>query len=127
MGQIRVRTQDDPFLSRSIPIDHLQVSGTSTGTANTLLTVRENVLLKVRQLRVANITGTDATLTLHSVADGGSISDANAEMKALTIPANSNADMTPFVGQLYTAGTTLEVYSGTTNALVMSGWAEEIL
>lgn len=127
MDQIRVRTQDAPFTRRQVPIPHLQVAATSSGTADTLTTVRTGVVLQIKRLKVANITGTAANLSINSIPSGGAIGDGNAECRDLSIPANSNVDLTDLVGQLYEAGTVIKAYSGTTNALVLSGWAEEIL
>lgn len=126
-GQIRVRTQDEALKARKVPIPHLQVAATTSGTADTLLTVRSGVLMQIHQLRVANITGTVAALSLNSIPSGGSIGDDNAEFRSVDIPANTSADLTNYIGQMYDAGTVIKAYSDTTNALVISGWAEEIL
>lgn len=125
--QLRVRTQDPPFKSRKVPIPHVQVSATTSGSADTVFTARTGTLWQVGQLRVANITGSAATLSLNSIPSGGSIGDSNAEMKTLSIPANTNADLTDYIGQLYEQGTVMKAYSDTSNALVISGWAEELL
>ncbi len=125
--QHRVQTPDVVVETRPIPINHVQISATSSGTANSLLTVRSGVLLRLKRLTVTNITGTSATLSLHSIPSGGSIGDSNAEAKGVSIAANTMMDLTDYVMQLYEAGTEIQAYSGTTNALVIHGWAEEIL
>lgn len=127
MDQIRVRTQDQAVGRRPVPISHVTISGTATGTANTVYTVRTGVLLEVRRLVVSNITGTAATLTLHTIPSGGSIGDANAELKGFSVPANKAEDLTDLIGGLYAPGTVFSAYSGTANALVVHGWAEEVL
>jgi len=127
MAQQRIRTQDIPVARREIPIGHLRVSATTSGAAETLLTVRAGVLLKVMQLAVNNTTGTAATLNLNSIPSGDSIGDANAEFVALSVPANTAADLTPYIGQMYEEAAVIKAYAGTTNALVLHGWAEEIL
>lgn len=124
---LRVRTQDDNVGRRSIPIPHLIVSATTSGAANTLLTVRPKVSLIVRQLSVVNVTGSAATLSVNSVPAAGSIADANAEFVAYSVAANTAVDLTSLIGQFYVAGTVLRAYSGTANALVLHGWAEEVL
>lgn len=127
MDQIRVRTQDEGVGRRPIPITHTQVSATSEGAANTILTVGAAVNLLVKRLTVCNITASAATFSLNSVPSGGSIGDGNAELRGVSIPANTASDLTDFIGQFYEKGATLEAYSDTANALVVHGWAEEIL
>lgn len=127
--ELRVRNTQDVYAvpQRTVPIDHLLITATSSGSAQTLYTVRAGVMFKVRQLSVVNVTGSAATLSLHSIPSGGSIGNSNAELLAVSIPANSAADLTPYVGGLYKAGATLRVYSGTGSALVIHGWGEEVL
>lgn len=129
MTETRVLTReiDVPVVSRPVPITHVLVTATSSGSAQTVATVRANVMLKIRQLSVANITGSAATLFLNAIPASGSIGDSNAEAKGVSIAANSINDITPYIGGLYTAGMVLKVYSGTGSALVIHGWAEEIL
>lgn len=112
---------------RAVPIAHLNITATTSGTAQTLFTVRENATLELKRLAMANTTGSAAALTLHSVPSGGSIGVGNAELVAVTVPANSSADITDVIGGLYEQGTTLEVYSDTSGALTIHGWGEEIL
>lgn len=127
--ELRVRSQDVGGFpaSRAIPLDHLLITATTSGTAQTFATVRANTMLKIRQLSVVNATGSAATLTLHSVQDGGSVATGNTEISALSVAANTAVDLTAFVGGLYKAGTTLQAYAGTGSALVLHGWAEEVL
>jgi hypothetical protein len=112
---------------RPIPIAHLSVTATTSGTAQTLFTVRPNVAFEVKRLAVANVTGSTATLSLHSVPSGGTIGVTNAELFAVDVPANSSANLTDFIQGFYEQGTTLEVYSGTSAALTVHGWGEEVL
>lgn len=127
--EVRVRNTQDVYAvpQRTVPIDHLLITATSSGSAQTLYTVRTGVMLKIRQLAVVNVTGSAATLSLHSIPNGGSIGNSNAELLAVSIPANSAADLTSYVGGLYKAGATLKVYAGTGSALVIHGWGEEVL
>jgi hypothetical protein len=129
MSEFRVRTEQEVGIvgARPIPLPHLLITATSSGGAQTFATVRSGVVLRIKQLAVANVTGTAATLSLNTIPSGGSIGDSNAEAKAVSIPANSLADITDFVGGMYAGGTTFKVYSGTGSALVIHGWAEEIL
>ena len=113
--------------SRSVSIPHLNITATAIGSAETLFTVRENVTFQVKRLAVINTTGTAVTLSLHTVPSGGSAATGNAELLGVSIPANTASDLTDFIGGLYEAGTTFEVYSGTNGALVIHGWGEENL
>lgn len=127
--ELRVRSRElGSFpVSRGVPLDHLHITATTSGTAQTLATVRTGVMLKIKQLSVVNTTGSAATLTLHAIPDGGSIATGNAELVAYSVAANTAVDLTALVGGLYKAGTVLAAYSGTGSALVLHGWAEEVL
>lgn len=113
--------------SRPIPLKHLLVTATTSGTAQTFHTVRAKAMLKIKSLVVSNVTGTAATLSLNSIPAAGSIGDGNAELKAFSVAANTAIDLTSLVGGLYEAGTLIKAYSGTGSALVLHGWAEEVL
>jgi len=125
MAELRVRSeQSNPIVaSRLIPLRHLPL----TDALQTLTTVRQGVMLRVGQLSVANVSASAATITLHSVPSGGTASDGNAEMKGLSIGANSAVDLTDRIGGLYEAGTTLRALASVNDALVLHGWGEEIL
>ena len=128
--ELRVRSDQqisEYVPARSIPIDHLVITATSSGAAQTLYTVRAEVKARVMALAVVNTTGSAATLTLHSIPSGGSIGTSNIELAAVSIPANTAADLTKYIMGLYSPGTVLKVYSGTNGALVIHGWAEEQL
>ena len=125
---VRVDQQISEYVpQRPIPLSHLLITATTSGAAQTFHTVRAKVMLKVKALSVTNVTGTAAALTLHSIPASGSIGDGNAELKGYSIPANTAVEVTALVGGLYEAGTVLKAYSGTGSALVLHGWAEEVL
>lgn len=125
---VRVDQQISEYVpARPVPISHALITATTSGAAQTVYTVRVGVMLKIKQLTVANVSGAAATLTLHSIPSGGTIVDSNAELKAYSVAANTAIDLTSLVGGLYEAGTTIKVYSGTGSALVLHGWAEEVL
>lgn len=125
----RIRISDPaPIVGkRYVPIDHLLITATSSGSAQTLYTVRAGVMLKLGGLSVANTSGSAVALTLYGVPSGGSVGTSNMELGAVSIPANSSADLTPYVGGLYKSGATLRVFAGTGSVLVIHGWGEEIL
>lgn len=112
---------------RPTPIEHVLITGTTSGAAQTIFTARERTLAEVKRLAVANTSASPVTLSLHSVPAGGAIGTGNAELGAVSIPANTSSDLTDFVGGLYEAGTTLEVYAGTASVLVIHGWVSEKL
>lgn len=127
MSEARVRL-NDPFVgSRPIPLPHVQVNATTSGGADTFATVRTGVILKIKQLAAVNTTGAAALIYLNSIPSGGTIGDDNAEIKAASIPANTAADLTSYIGQVYAPGTVLKVYSDTADAITIHGWAEEVL
>ena len=128
----RVRVNDGRGIdSRPIPIPHLRVNATTSGAADTLLTVRDpgisNLILVIKHLAVVNTTGSAATLSLNSIPSGGSYGFGNAELVAYSVAANTAVDITDLVGQFYQTGTVLKAFSGTSDALVVHGWAEEVL
>lgn len=129
MSELRVRADQEVGIvsSRHVPLGHLLITATSSGAAQTFYTVRTGVMLKVRRLAVVNITGSAATLSLNAIPNGGSIGDSNAELRAVSIPANTAADLTDYIGGMYEAGAVLKAYAGTGSALVLHGWGEEIL
>lgn len=125
--RVRIESQSGAVAARPVPLPHLLITATTSGAAQTFYTVRSGVMLKVRQLSVVNVTGSAATLSLHAVPASGSIGNGNAELLAYSVAANTAVDLTALVGGLYTAGATLQAYSGTGSALVLHGWAEEVL
>jgi hypothetical protein len=125
--RVRVSDVSQNVGSRFVPIEHLLVTATTSGTAQTLYTVRDKVMLKLGRLSVANTSGSAATLTLYAVPSGGAVGTGNIELGAVSIPANSAADLTPYVGGLYKSGATLKVFAGTGSVLVVHGWGEEVL
>ncbi|MGL4310397.1 MAG: hypothetical protein ACRCSU_07900 [Paracoccaceae bacterium] len=129
MSESKVRVKDDYTIvgRRTIPLPHLLITATTSGTAQTFYTVRDETVLQVTRLAVVNVTGSAATFSLHSIPSGGAIGNGNAELLAVSVPANSAANLTEYLGGAYEGGTTLKVYSGTGSALVVHGTGEEIL
>lgn len=125
---VRVEQELSEYVSaRKVPIDHLLVTATTSGGAQTLYTVRARAMMAVKSLRAANITASAATLTMHSIPSGGSLATANTEFAGLSIPANTIADLTDYIAGLYTEGTVLKAYSDTGSAIILHGWGEEVL
>lgn len=112
---------------RLVPIPKLLITATTSGGAQTLLTVATGQAFEIVRLVVANITGSAATLTLHAVPSGGSIANGNAELVGYSVAANSPVDLTDWVQGLYPEGATLQAWSGTGSALVLSGYGKQIV
>lgn len=124
----RVRINDSkPVGERFAPIPHLNITATTIGAAEVLFTVREPVVIEVKRLSAINTTGGLVTLALFSVPSGGSASAANAELWDVDLPGNTAADLTDFIGGLYEAGTTLQVYSSVSGAITIHGFVRELL
>lgn len=72
----------------------------------------------IKEMTVCNVTGTDASLTLHIVPAAGTASDANCEFKAVTIAANE----TKIFGRtsVMETGDMIQALSGTADALALS-------
>lgn len=107
--------------NRSVPVEGLTITATSSGGAQTLFTTEEQVVTHVDRMTVVNITGTAATLSLHMVPDGGTIGNGNKELDAFNVPANTTLPVQDLLGGAYPPGTTCEVYSGTNGSLVIRG------
>lgn len=123
-----VRTQSEVghVSDRSIPLPHLLVTATSSGAAQTFYTVRAGVLLKIKRLSAMNTSAGAVVLNVHSIPSGGSIGTGNTEI-AISIPANTAADFSDYIGGLYAAGTVIAAYAATGGVIVLHGWAEEVL
>ncbi|MEO0564094.1 MAG: hypothetical protein AAF125_18460, partial [Chloroflexota bacterium] len=108
-NQFRVRTNDGRQVSTYLaPITHTLISGTNSGSANTIYTVGQSAAL-VKRLAVVNTSGSSVNLTLHAVPDSGSIATGNTELNEYAIAADTSVDLTEIIGGYYQEGTTLEV------------------
>lgn len=124
--QVRIFEGDQYVASRLVPVSKTLITATTGGTAQTIWTVQDQKAFEVTRLVASNITSTAATLTLHAVPDGGSIGSGNAEIVGYSVAANTAVDITDLVQGLYPSGTTLQAWSGTTSALVVSGYGKEL-
>ncbi len=96
----------------------MAISSTQIGTtATTINTSTNNTATTV--IFFCNTTGSAATLTAHVVPSGGSVSDTNAIIKNLTIPANDTYIMN--AEKLVLANLdTIQCLSGTASAISAS-------
>lgn len=125
--RIRISDPSPIIAKRYVPIDHLLITATTSGTAQTLYTVRTGVMMKLGGLAVANTSAAPVALTLYAVPSGGSVGTGNMELGAVSIAANSSVNLALIVGGLYKAGATLKAFAATGSVLVIHGWGEEVL
>lgn len=119
-------TQDNKILSRETPIANLNVTATTSGGAQALHVVPQGQAVIVSKLVACNVTIMPATLTLHVVPAGGSISSTTASLVGYSIPANTAVDLTDIIGGLWQSEQTVRVWSGTTAALTLSGYCRQV-
>lgn len=62
-------------------------------SASDIYTVPSGKVLRKAIIRVSNITGAADPVTLYAIPAGGSASDSNAIVKALSVPANNYEDI----------------------------------
>lgn len=122
--RLRTTSGDSYVARRPVPLPHLQITATTSGAAQTLVTVPENRVLLVSRLAVVNTTGGAVTLTLHSVPSGGTLGAGNTELAGYSIAANTAVDLSDLIGGMYEGGATLQAYSNTSGALVLHGHGE---
>ena len=112
------------LLSGSTSGRTIPVTGTNTGTANTIHTaVAGAASFDELYVWASNVTGTAATLTL----EWGATGDPTDHMvKALSIPANSPP--IPIVtGQVLNGGLLCKAFSGTGSAINLTGYVNRIV
>lgn len=109
---------------RIIPVNSLNVTATSSGTAQTLFSMGE-FITEVIRLTVTNTTGSAATLTLHVVPESGTIGSGNMELSAYSVAANTTLRIDELLGAYYPPNSTIQVFSGTNGALNVRGGVRE--
>jgi hypothetical protein len=111
--------------SRTIPFDGLSVVATTSGAADVFATANSRNAMQVKRLVACNTSGTAATLSLHAVPSGGSVTNDNAQLVGYSIAANAAVDLTDLIGGYYAQGTELRVWAGTTDVITLSGhWVD---
>lgn len=111
--------------ARRVPVGPLVITGTGTGSAQTLHTCASIGLTAIRHMAVRNTTGTAATLTFHAIPSGDSIGDANELIPSLTVPAQTVLQIDGILGEAFAASTAFQVFSGTGSALMIWGTVEQ--
>ena len=103
---------------RHIPVPGLVITATTSGAAQTWRTSGPNGLTQITRLTVINTTGTTATLTFYAIPSGDSIGDANMELDAVSVPANTTLRLDRILAGSYAPNTVFKAFSGTNGALV---------
>ncbi len=128
MTQEFIRQQVEPAAVRErlIPIDHVLITATTMGTAQTIFTVPQGKAFILRSLMISNISGSNVTFSVHAVPAGGSAANDNALMAGVVIKANASDDLAPYLGKFYKAGYTIRVFASTTGVVAMDGFGREV-
>lgn len=106
---------------RLAPIVQTNVTGTTTGTAQTIFTVPPEQEAEVATFSVTNTTALAATLSIHIVPSGGTIGATNLVISALSVAMNDTVSLKDELAGLWDAGDTIQVFSGTPAALSVRG------
>lgn len=109
------------------PLTRTLLTATTEGTAQTIGTIRAESLGELEKFAVSNQTGSAAALTFYAIPDGDAIGAANREITALSIPGNTNVDLSDFVGGLYAPSTELKAFASTGSALIVMGAVRGVL
>ena len=115
--------QEAERAKRLIPV-RANITGTGTGSAQTIGTAREGEVWRVVDATVTNTTGTAATLTIHIVPEGGTIGSTNMYLDSYNVPANTTLSFKGLFSPVLQPGDMVQVYSGTSGALNVSAGIE---
>jgi len=98
------------------------ITATTAGGAQVLLTVPDDKDFQVGWVGFCNVTASAATASLHIVPSGGSAGNGNLVIGAESVAGNNRLTLGERFAWLAPAGSTIEVHSGTTNALTVQLW-----
>lgn len=128
MNEGRVRfTERRPASDYYYPLTATLLTATTEGAAQQIGLVRERALGLVERLIVTNQTGANVDLTVNFVPDGGTIGAANREVSSLTVPGNTNIDLSDLIGGLYAPKTAIYAYASAGSALLVAGHVRGLL
>jgi hypothetical protein len=96
-----------------------EITATSAGAAQTLLTVPDDAFFHVGAFKVCNHTGSAVTFTMHIVPSGGSAGDANTIYSAESIPANDTVTLAERNTLMAPQGSTFAIHAGSANDLTI--------
>lgn len=100
-----------------------QAAPADTNSAD-LYTVPASTETIVSTIAVANITGADATYSIHVRDGGAAVSDGNALVKGATVSANSTTAIS--IGVTLSATDVVSVTSGTGSAITYHAFGTEV-
>lgn len=124
----RVRTEQEAqrLTKRETPIDLVNITATTLGTAQTVYTIRSDAAFKVKRMTLANTSVSDVTFSLFIVPPSGSAATSNAIFYQVLVLANSTSDLTDFIGGFYRKGYRFMAFAGSSGVLNIGGWGEEV-
>jgi hypothetical protein len=97
-------------------ISKKMTSPTQLGTsASTVYTVGAGVTATVKEILVANVSGSSSSVSIHFVNSGGIASSSNLLFPAVGISANSSIAFD--VNQVLDAGSTIQAFAGNASAI----------
>ena len=122
---LRTRTDDQTFRNRLVPVGHLSVAATSSGTADTLYTVPDGKAFELEKMVVVNTDTGAVKITIHAIPEGDSIGDANLEVLEYSIASKTTENLTSIMCGFWEAGTVIKVYADTASKLHVHGYGKE--
>ena len=115
----RTETEPRPTLRIPQPIDIAQLQT----TASTIYTAGDNAEFHIESLIAANVTGSDDTVTVYMVPDGGTAGASNTVVFEWAVSANSNVTIFNETSRaLLQSGGTLQAKCGTNDAINIFGY-----
>ena len=86
-----------------------------TTSAATVYTVGSGVTATVKEILVANVSGSTSSVSIHFVNSGGIASSSNLLFPAVAISANSSIAFD--LNQVLDAGSTIQAFAGNASAI----------
>lgn len=128
MNEFRPPVQTRQELERGKPLRELitrpvtAITATSAGAAQTILDIPDEKDFQFGDFNVCNATNTAATFSMHIVPSGGSAGNGNLIYNAESVPGNDTLTPSKRYSRIAPAGSTIQVHSGTANALNIQLW-----
>lgn len=95
-------------------------------TTGNLYAAPANVRTIIDKFTVTNTTASAATLTVHIMPSGGSLGAGNIIVSAQSIAAGALVDFTALQNHILNSGDSIQVLSGTANALTIRANGREV-
>ena len=123
---VRQQAEAPVVRERVVPIDHVRISATTAGTAQTIYTVPVKSAFRLQSLMISNISASDVTFSIYAVPPSGSAGDDNVLIKSAIIRANASDDLAQYLGKFYKPGYTLRVFVSSASNVAMDGYGAEV-